>query len=72
MNRQFAYTCKSPEIRPLGKGVMADYGGSLLIITCGHHLSAITANRGEPVLAHIMPDGTIALAGEKEVTRHKV
>ena len=69
--RQLIYLCRRPETRPLGRGVKVDYDGCVLIVSCGHYISAITAARGETILAHIMSDGTIALAGEKEITRHK-
>ena len=48
--RQLIYPCRGPEVRKLGNGVKIDYDGSVLIVSCGYYLSAITAHRGETII----------------------
>lgn len=51
--RQLIYPCRHPETRPLGRGVKIDYDGSVLVVSCGHYLSAITAARGETIIINV-------------------
>lgn len=49
-----SFTCRHPETRPIGKGIMAEYDGTVLVISKGHRLTAITAEPGEEISITVM------------------